>query len=105
MEPRAKKVGIMLSAPPASPEFPKALSAAEQAITDGSQVYLYCIDSGVEGLAHAAFARLKQHGAKLFACAYSLQQRGLAPAAGATLSGLTVLSDILASTDEFHSFN
>ena len=47
----------------------------------------------------------KEKGGHLFACAYSVQNRGLNPPGAATLTGLTVLSDIMASTDEFQSFN
>ena len=100
-----KKIGIMLSAEPASPRFSEGLSVAERALASHAQVYLYLIDSAVEGIANPRFESFKSSGGHLFACAYSLQRRGLNPPGVATLSGLTVLSDILSSTDEFHSFN
>jgi len=99
------KVGIMLSASPRSPEFSAGVAQAERALHTGAQVYLYCIDSAVEGISDPRFATLKQAGVHLYACAYSLQRRGLVSPPDATLAGLTVLSDILASADEFHSFN
>lgn len=100
-----KKVGIMVSADPRSPEFSAGLSAAERALAPGAQVYLYLIDEAVEGIANPRFAAFKSAGGHLYACAYSLQRRGLNPPGAATLSGLTVLSDIISSTDEFQSYN
>lgn len=100
-----KKVGIMISAAPGSAHFSEGLAAAEHALSTRSQVYLYLIDSAVEGMTNPRFELFKAGGGHLFACAYSLQRRGLNPPGAATLSGLTVLSDILSSTDEFQSFN
>ena len=100
-----KKIGIMVSAEPNSPKFAEALTAAERALSTNAQVYLYLIDAAVEGIANPRFESFKSSGGHLFACAYSLQRRGLNPPGAATLSGLTVLSDILSSTDEFQSFN
>lgn len=101
----AKKTGIMLSAAPGTSTFSLGLDRADRAVASGDQVYLYCIDDAVEGLTNPQFEKLQKAGAHLYACAYSLQRRGLVPPGIATLSGLTVLSDIMASTDEFHSFN
>ena len=100
-----KKIGIMVSAAPASPKFSEGLAAAERALSARSQVYLYLIDSAVEGIANAQLESLKGAGGHIFACAYSLQRRGLNPPGVATLTGLTFLSDIMSSTDEFLSFN
>jgi hypothetical protein len=99
-----KKIGVMISAAPNSPHFTEGLAAAERSLSS-AQVYLYLIDAAVEGIANPRFEEFKSRGGHLFACAYSLQRRGLNPPGAATLSGLTVLSDIMASTDEFHSFN
>ena len=100
-----KKVGIMVSAAPGSPQFSAGLAAAERALSPGAQVYLYLIDEAVEGISDPRFSSFKSSGGHLYACAYSLQRRGLNPPGAATLSGLTVLSDIMSSTDEFQSFN
>lgn len=100
-----KKIGIMISAPAASPKFSDGLAAAEAALSSSAQVYLYLIDAAVEGIANPRLSTFKSRGGHLFACAYSLQNRGLNPPGEATLSGLTVLSDIMASTDEFQSYN
>jgi hypothetical protein len=100
-----KKIGLMISAPPNSPRFSEGLAAAEHSLSPNAQVYLYLIDAAVEGISNPRFEAFKSKGGHLFACAYSLQRRGLNPPGAATLSGLTVLSDIMASTDEFQSFN
>src|SRR5687767_3019267 len=90
-----KKVGIMISASPGSRSFEQGIAAAESALRDGAQVYLYAIDNGVEGLEDQRFSQLKQSGAHLFACAYSLQRRGLKGPPEATLAGLTILNDVI----------
>jgi hypothetical protein len=102
---KGEKIGIMISAPAATSSFELGLAAAKNALSEGAQVYLYCIDSGVEGLQDPRLAELKNAGVHLFACAYSLQRRGLNAPPEATLSGLTILSDIMASADRFESFN
>ncbi len=95
----------MIAAAPDSENFMKSLEKAEDALKSGVLVYLYCIDRGVEGLESTRLQSLGANGAKLFACAYSMQERGLERAVcGATLSGLTILSDLIASTDDFASF-
>jgi sulfur relay (sulfurtransferase) complex TusBCD TusD component (DsrE family) len=99
----AKKLGIMISAAPQTPNFTHGLNLADAALKQGISVYLYCIDSAVSGL--ELLGELKERGLKLFACAYSMQERGLTNDAGATLAGLTILTDVIASTDRFVSFN
>ena len=101
----AKRVGIMISAGAESPSFKDGLTAAEGAVRDGAQVYLYFIDNGVEGLGDSQIGQLKNAGVHLFACAYSLQRRGLNAPPEATLAGLTILSDVIASADDFQSYN
>ena len=100
----ARKVGIMISAPKDSKAFEDGITSAENSLKE-AQVYLYLIDGAVEGLSDVRFEKFKAAGGHLFACAYSLQKRGLNPAGAATQSGLTVLSDIMSSTEEFQSFN
>jgi intracellular sulfur oxidation DsrE/DsrF family protein len=102
---KAVKVGILISAQAGTSSFDRGLVAAENALHDGSQVYLYCIDNGVEGLNDGRLPKLKNAGVHLFACAYSLQRRGLNAPPEATLAGLTILSDIMASAGRFESFN
>ena len=102
---QSKKVGIMISADATGTSFEEGLAAAQSAIRDGAQVYLYFIDNGVQGLGDARIRQLKDAGVHLFACAYSLQRRGLNAPPEATLAGLTILSDVIASADDFQSYN
>lgn len=95
----------MISAAPGTESFQQGVNLAESSANRGEQVYLYYIDTAVDGLSESGLAELKAKGIHLFACAFSLQRRGLTPPPEATLSGLTVLSDVIASTNEFHSFN
>lgn len=99
-----QKLGLMISAGPGSEGFERGLRLAEAALTQEWTVYLYCIDRAVEGLADPRLEALRAAGAKLFACAYSVQERAL-DSRGATLAGLTILSDLIASTHRFVSFN
>ena len=100
-----RKVGIMISAEGGSPSFKQGLAATEAAVRGGAQVYLYFIDNGVDGLEDPRVGQLKNAGVHLFACAYSLQRRGLNAPPEATLAGLTILSDVIASADDFQSYN
>jgi hypothetical protein len=100
-----KKMGIMISADPKAPPFKKGLEVSKEGLREGAQVYLYLIDNAVAGAQDPLLHELKNAGVHLYACAYSLQLRGLAPPPEATLAGLTILSDIMASADDFKSFN
>ena len=102
---RGKRLGIMVSAMPGSRNFAHGLRLASEAQERGVEVYLYLMDEGVHGLTDPRLARLKEGGMKLFACAFSLQKRNLPLECPATLAGLTLLNDILTSTDRFVSFN
>ena len=68
-------------------------------------VYLYCIDEAVKGLGDPRLQRLKTDGVKLFACAYGAQRRNIPVSERAAFGGLTILNDLIASTDRFVSFN
>jgi sulfur relay (sulfurtransferase) complex TusBCD TusD component (DsrE family) len=100
-----KKLGILISARPEDPSFQHGLRLAEAALSHGLQVYLYCIDDAVTGLADTELQNLKARGANLFACAYGAQQRNIPLSDLATFAGLTLVSDLIASTDRFVSFN
>ena len=71
----------------------------------GVNVYLYCIDEAVNGVAMPELQTLKASGLNLFACAYGAHKRNMALSAAATFAGLTVVNDIIASTDRFVCFN
>lgn len=102
---RGKKLGILISTRPDQPGFHQGLSVAEAALALGVDVYLYCIDDAVTGVADARLQALKQQGVKLYACAYGAQRRHLPLSDLAIFAGLTVVSDLMAGTDRFLSFN
>ena len=95
----------MVSVAPDVPGFGQALGQAEAALARGDKVYLYCIDDAVPGLSDPRLAKLKGDGLNLFGCAYSMRQRKLPLDDSAVFTGLSVLSDIMADTDQFESFN
>ncbi|MBU6401047.1 MAG: DsrE family protein [Verrucomicrobia bacterium] len=100
-----KKLGILLSTPPAHPNFNHALRLAETALAKGVQVFLYCIDEAVAGVEQPRVQQLQARGVKLFACAYAARRRSLALEDHAVLAGLSVVSELVAGTDRFVSFN
>ena len=100
-----KKLGILIAAHPERPNFRHGVNLAEAALGRGATVYLYCIDEGVRGVEHPSIQKLKADGAKLYACAYSAQQRQIPISEAATFAGLAIVSDIVGSTDRFVSFN
>lgn len=71
----------------------------------GVNVYLYCIDEAVKGIADAYLQKLKTTGLNLYACAYGAHKRKLALTEHATFAGLTVVNDLIAGTDRFVCFN
>jgi len=100
-----KKLGLMLSVSPDEPGFDQALGQAAAALAKGEKVYLYCIDDAVPGISDPRLAKLRADGLNLFGCAYSMRQRKLPLDDSAVFSGLSVLSDIMADTNRFESFN
>lgn len=104
MELRGKKLGLMVSSAPGTGSFRCACALAEAALQEGVQVYLYCMDEGVRGVAEERLQTLKAKGAQLFACAYSAQRRDIPIDESAAFSGLATVSDLMAGTDRFLSF-
>lgn len=102
---QGKKLGILLSTAPAERNFRHGLLLAQTALASGVDVYLYCIDDAVHGVADAELQRLREHGLKLYACAYGAHRRNIPVNSLATFAGLTVVNDLIASTDRFVSFN
>ena len=105
MPPREKKLGLLLSTGPQHPNFRHGLRLAEAALRKGLTVYLYCVDEAVKGLADEELQSLKQRGLQLYACAYGAQRRDIPTSDMATFAGLSLLSDLIAGTDRFLSFN
>ena len=102
---RGKKLGLLLSTRPEHPNFRHGLRLAEAAVAQGVQVYLYCIDEAVFGIGVPQLQSLQARGLNLFACAYAAQRRNIPTNNLAVFSGLTVVSDLIAGTDRFLSFN
>jgi len=100
-----KKLGLLLSTPPGQPGFQHGLCLAEAALEEGADVYLYCVDEAVRGVEEPRLQSLAARGLKLFVCAYGAQQRGLERNPRAIYAGLALLSDVMAATDRFVSFN
>jgi predicted peroxiredoxin len=78
---------------------------AATALDQGVDVYLYCIDDAVRGVGDPELQSLKSRGLKLYACAYGAQRRNLPVNDLAAFAGLTIVSDLIASTDRFVAFN
>ena len=102
---KGKRLGVLLSTAPAHPNFTHGLRLAETAVGRGMEVYLYCIDDAVTGLTHPLLQSLKARGLRLYACAQAAQRRQIPMNDDAVFSGLSVVSDLMASTERFVSFN
>jgi sulfur relay (sulfurtransferase) complex TusBCD TusD component (DsrE family) len=100
-----RKLGLLLSARPDTRNFRHGLNLADAALAAGINVYLYCIDDAVLGLADPQLQELKHRGLNLYACAYGAQKRNIPASELAVFSGLTMVSDIIAAADRFVSFN
>ncbi len=99
------KLGILISCGPDRPAFRHGVHLARAALGRGVDVYLYCLDDAVAGVRDPDLQALKPRGLKLYACAFGAQQRGLPVDDSAAYAGLTVVSDLVAATDRFVSFN
>jgi sulfur relay (sulfurtransferase) complex TusBCD TusD component (DsrE family) len=102
---RGKKLGLLLSTSPSQPGFQHGLRLAETALEEGVAVYLYCVDEAVRGVDEPRLQSLAARGLNLYVCAYGAQQRGLERNPRAIYAGLALLSDLMAATDRFVSFN
>lgn len=100
-----KKLGILISAPPEAAAFLHGVRFAAAALDSGCAVYLYCIDRAVAGVGHPELQALRARGLRFYACAYGAHRHGIPVDDKATFAGLTVVSDLIASTDRFVSFN
>jgi len=99
-----KKLGVLLTTDPAHPSFLPALALMNAAMDSGVRVYLYCVDEGVKAVSTKEVQALKERGASLFGCAYGAGRRNIPLTDSAAWSGLTVLADVVGSTDRFVSF-
>jgi hypothetical protein len=99
-----RKLGVLLTTAPDHPNFCPAVALMNAAADAGVRVYLYCIDEGVKAVAAPEIQALKTRGQSLFGCAYGAGHRKIAIDDAAAWSGLTVLADVVGSTDKFVSF-
>jgi len=99
-----KKLGVLLTTAPVHPNFRPALALMNAALDAGVRVYLYCVDDGVCAVSTPEIQAIKARGASLFGCAYGAHRRHIAVDDSAAWSGLTVLADVVGSTDRFVSF-
>ena|SRR5579871_499263 len=99
-----RKLGVLLTVTPEHPSFRPAVALMRAAVKAGVRVYLYCIDEGVKSVNSPEIQALKAHGQSVFGCAYGAGHRKLPIDDSAAWSGLTVLADVVGSTDKFVSF-
>ncbi len=99
-----KKLGVLLTTAPDHPNFRPAVALMNAALEAGVRVYLYCIDDAVRAVDTPELQAIKARGASLFGCAYGAHRRRLPVNDLAAWSGLTVLADVVGSTDRFVSF-
>jgi len=99
-----KKLGVLLTTAPEHPNFRPALALMNGALDAGVRLYLYCVDDGVRSVATPEIHALKTRGASVFGCAYGAGRRNIPLDESAAWSGLTVLADVVGSTDRFVSF-
>lgn len=100
-----KSLGVLISCAPTEANFQHGVKLAETAVNTGVSVYLYCLDEAVTGLGDERLQSLQTRGLRLFGCAYAAQRRQLPLNDLATFVGLPMLSDVMANTDRFISFN
>ena len=89
---------------PEHPNFRPAVALMNAALDAGVRVYLYCIDAAVRAEEPPEIQAIKARGDSLFGCAYGAHRRRLPVNDLAAWSGLTVLADVVGSTDKFVSF-
>ena len=63
-----KKLGLLLSTPPESPNVHTVTRLSEEALSSGIEVYLYLIDEGVKNLNNTRLLNLSSSGVKFFVC-------------------------------------
>ncbi|MBI5755860.1 MAG: DsrE family protein [Nitrospirae bacterium] len=99
-----KKLGILLSTPPADKNIETVIGLASAAMRNNVSVYLYLIDDGVECINDKKLIELSKNGLKLSVCAYGAQKKGITPTDVATFGGLAVLSELITVCDRFVAF-
>lgn len=103
-DPAPRQLGMLLAVSPEHPNFARALAAIDYALEQGHRFFLYAIDEGVRCVATPELQ--ERRGAHpdtlaLWACAYGAEKRGLPVDDRAAYAGLSVLADLISSTDKF----
>ena len=87
----------------------QGVDAAEKLLGQGIDLYLYLLDEAVRALDdERAWRRLEAlvgRGLKLYVCAFSAEKPGVPRSDRAVFSGLVALSQLIAYTDAFFSFD
>jgi len=99
-----RQLGLLLAVPPEHPNFSRALAAVDYAVAQGHRMFVHAIDEGVRCVGDPRLQeRRERHGDRLalWACAYGAEKRGLPTDERAAYAGLSVLADLIASTDKF----
>lgn len=105
MKVEGKKLGLLVAAGPGTPGFHQALQLALVAQAKGVRVFCYFLDEAVSGLEDPRVQQLQSSGARLLACAFGAQKRGITLREDLVFAGLSMLADIAASTDRFVCFS
>ena len=105
MRHQGRKLGILVSTAPGHANFDRALRLADAGLNAGADVYLYCIDEAVAGLANRELQSLRDRGLKLFACAHAAHRRDIPVDDRAVFGGLSIVGELIAATDRFVAFN
>lgn len=102
---RSSSLGFLLATPPQHPASVRTLDLVSQALAGSARVYGYCVLEGVCGLASEMLQSLCQHGLKLTACAFALEQHRVRVPSTVTPGGLSLLARIIAGVDTFAPFH
>jgi len=100
-----KKLGVLISCKPYAANFKHGIRLVESALQQQVDVYLYLIDDAVTGVGDDRLQDLKSQGLKFYACAYGAHRRNQPLSDLAVFAGLTVVNDLIASTDRFVCIN
>jgi sulfur relay (sulfurtransferase) complex TusBCD TusD component (DsrE family) len=97
----ARRLGMLLAAPPGDPALEHGLKLAEAACARGLEVYIYFIDEAVRALDHSEIEieALRAGGARVYGCAYAAERRHLEWRRDVVYGGLALLGELMANTD------
>ncbi|MEM1059588.1 MAG: hypothetical protein AAGK14_10095 [Verrucomicrobiota bacterium] len=100
----SRQLGLLLAVAPGHPNFARAVAAIDYALERGTRVFVYAIDEGVRAVPGEELQQRRETHPDTFAlwaCAYGAEKRGLPTDDRAAYAGLSVLADLIASTDKF----